>query len=152
MELKELQPQETMDVSISLKSPQQCGIYQCQYRTYTRYDQPFGDPIWLLLNVEEGGLLDCIQQLNNVNMMGNSENCIGNNALNRQVGNSVNGFLNQTKKNENFSHDQNMNKSNIFCLDPNSNFLPDPSSLNRNENQSNIDEDKRPDFYDDMFS
>ncbi|RNA21206.1 hypothetical protein BpHYR1_024282 [Brachionus plicatilis] len=153
IDLKELEPQETMDVSISLKSPQQCGIYQCQYRTYTRYDQPFGDPIWLLLNVEENGLLDCIQQLNNVNMMGNSENCISNNAINRHVSSSVNGFLNQSKKPENLNHsDPNVNKPNIFCLDTNSNFLPEASSLNRNQNQPIEEEEKRPDFYDDMFS
>ena len=150
-----------MDVSISLKSPQQCGIYQCQYRTYTRFNQPFGDPIWLLLNVEEGGLLDCIQQLNNVNMFGTGsgtfDSNISNNQINRHINNSVNGFLNQNKT-DNFSFssngDPNLNKPSMFRLDTNSNFLPETSTnpAIRNLNQTNTEEEKRPDFYDDMFS
>ncbi|CAF0716566.1 unnamed protein product [Brachionus calyciflorus] len=153
IDLKELAPQETMDVSISLKSPQQCGIYQCQYRTYTRYNQPFGDPIWLLLNVEEGGLLGCIQQLNNVNMFSNNHN----NQINRHVNNSVNSFLNQSTNNtENFSHvstgDPNLNKPNMFRLDSNSNYLPETSQSNASNQFNNSEEEKRPDFYDDMFS
>ena len=96
-------------------SPSKCDMYQCQMRFYTQYDQPFGDPIWIVLNVEEGGILGITQQLNNVNMMTNPSSS---------------------------------NKS-PFKLDSNFNFV------NSNNNASNLnyqEDEKRPDFYDDMFS
>jgi hypothetical protein len=63
-----LMPDEQSDVSIELQSPETPGIYQSQYKLFTANNSPFGDPIWLLLNVEEGGVLGITQQLNSVNM------------------------------------------------------------------------------------
>lgn len=68
--MNRLEPDEETDISIELKSPEQCGIYQSQYRLFTVNNVPFGDPIWLVLNVELGGVLGICQQLNSVNMFG----------------------------------------------------------------------------------
>lgn len=146
IDLRELEPQETSDISISLKSPQQCGIYQCQYRTYTSLNQPFGDPIWLLLNVEEGGLLGCIQQLSNVNMFG------GNNTVMRNLSQQTNNNSEQTSSSTQYT----INKSTVFKLDSNLNLVQNTSNRTSEQApnlQMNLtDEEKRPDFYDDMFS
>jgi hypothetical protein len=70
IQVNRLEPDEETDISIELKSPEQCGIYQSQYRLFTVNNVPFGDPIWLVLNVELGGVLGICQQLNSVNMFG----------------------------------------------------------------------------------
>lgn len=123
---------------MSLRSPRHCGIYQCQYRTYTRLQQPFGDPIWLLLNVEEGGVLGITQQLNSVNVFGAgaqfSNNNINNNNSRAHVDPSeLLGISNKTTP---------------FHIDSNSNLV---NSRLRTTTDKQQDE-KRPDFYDDMFS
>lgn len=138
IELPELGAQESADVSVSLVSPAQCGIYQCQYRTYTRLGQPFGDPIWLLLNVEEGGVLGITQQLNSVNMFGGTPQ-------------------QQQQKNRTPS-----TRSTAYFYNPvaaaalESSELKTASSSTHNETDSNNNNhatpiEKRPDFYDDMF-
>jgi hypothetical protein len=136
-----LEPGNTIDLSVSLVSPDVCGMYQCQFRAYTSLNQPFGDPIWLLLNVEQGGILGITQQLNSVNMFG--------------------------------QHNQNASTSssnNELRLDSNSNFIQNPfnfhnkhlqhnystnessSSPTTSNNHQPAEDEKRPDFYDDMFS
>lgn len=140
IEVRELEPQEICDISISLKAPRQCGIYQCQYRMFTSLNQPFGDPIWLLLNVEEGGVLSITQQLNSVSMFGNWNT--GNQAGAAVSSNSVN------------CNNNNNNNENIFSKSPfdnNYNLIGQDHNQSAPENQRNMEE-KRPDFYDDMFS
>lgn len=68
IQINALEPGEENDISIELRSPEHCGIYQSQYRLFTASNVPFGDPIWLVLNVEIGGVLGITQQLNSVNM------------------------------------------------------------------------------------
>jgi hypothetical protein len=140
IDLRELEPQETLDLSISLQSPAQCGIYQCQYRAYTRYNQPFGDPIWLLLNVEIGGVLGITQQLNNVNVFG------GVNINNNQINHHHHHHQQASSTNE-------LNKH----LFTNTNAIVNGRLKNEQQQQqppTTLDDtdEKRPDFYDDMFS
>ena len=66
--VKELMPNEMIDISVSIESPKECGIYQCQLRLYTQNNQPFGQEIWFICTVEQNGILGITQQLNNVNM------------------------------------------------------------------------------------
>jgi hypothetical protein len=66
--VQELNPNETIDLSVSMRSPEECGIYQCQLRLYTENNQPFGDEIWVICTVEQSGILGITQQLTNVNM------------------------------------------------------------------------------------
>lgn len=115
--VKALEPEEETEVSIELISPESCGIYQSQYRVFTPNSTPFGDPIWLILKVEQGGVLGITQQLNSVSVFGMQTEC----------------------KSESNSSDLINNNS----LQLNNNNL--------NSNQI-IDDDIRPDFYDDMFS
>lgn len=131
IELPELEPHETADISTSLRSPGQCGIYQCQYRTYTRYGQPFGDPIWLLLNVEEGGVLGITQQLNSVNVFGAA-------AAAAHFANPHVVDPSELKQPHHLYHHQQQHF--------NDNIDSNNNSANNASNQ-----DKRPDFYDDMF-
>ncbi len=57
MIVRALEPDEETDVSTQLTSPEQCGMYQSQYRVFTPNGTPFGDPIWLIFKVEQGGVL-----------------------------------------------------------------------------------------------
>ena len=126
--LDELEPNESCEVSVHLKSPDECQMYQCQLKLFTQYNQPFGDPIWLLLSVEEGGVLGITQQLN-----------------------SISGFNHVNKK-------INQNPFSAFNVNANNNTLASVSSINPATKRMgksispDLDEEKRPDFYDDMFS
>ena len=68
IDVKQLAPEETVDVSARMRSPTECGIYQSQLRLFTEQQQPFGDPIWIVINVEANGILGITQQLTSVNM------------------------------------------------------------------------------------
>ncbi|CAK8679978.1 unnamed protein product [Clavelina lepadiformis] len=59
----DLPPNETLDVSVKMISPATPGIYQGQWRIYTRNMIPFGDIIWVIISVEAGGLLGVTQQM-----------------------------------------------------------------------------------------
>lgn len=126
--VKALENEESSDISIELMSPEQCGIYQSQYRLFTPNGTPFGDPIWLILKVEQDGILGITQQLNNVNMFG----------------------MQTTQSNSNF---QGPNEP-VFKTETNSDLMNNNNLMlnNNNLNPNTIEEDKRPDFYDDMFS
>nr|XP_002127436.1 uncharacterized protein C6orf106 homolog [Ciona intestinalis] len=59
----EVQPHETVDVSVKMRSPINAGLYQGQWRMFTRGMAPFGDIIWVIISVEVGGLLGVTQQM-----------------------------------------------------------------------------------------
>ena len=65
-----LKPNEQVDVSVSLLSPQVPGIYQGQWRMCTNTGQYFGDIIWCIISVSECGLLSLTQQMNSINVTG----------------------------------------------------------------------------------
>ena len=111
--LAQLEPEESCEVSVHLKSPDECQMYQCQLKLFTEYGQPFGDPIWLLLSVEEGGVLGITQQLNSVSMFNGAHKKLGQNPFGAAGGKLV-------AKSETLA--------------------------------GGLDDEKRPDFYDDMFS
>ncbi|XP_076369975.1 protein ILRUN-like isoform X1 [Tachypleus tridentatus] len=58
-----LQPTEAADVSIEMMSPDKPGIYQGQWRMSTATGQYFGEVIWVILTVAEGGILSLTQQM-----------------------------------------------------------------------------------------
>lgn len=64
--LDQLRPNEEADISIELVAPSEPGLYQTQFRLFTLTGTPFGDPIWNVINVAEGGILGITQQLHNV--------------------------------------------------------------------------------------
>ncbi len=100
VQVNPLEAESEFDISIELKSPEQCGIYQSQYRLFTANNVPFGDPIWLVLNVEQGGVLGICQQLNSVNMFGNmSSNQNNININNNSSSSSFNQFSPNFKTN-----------------------------------------------------
>lgn len=113
--LDELEPNASCEIIVHLKSPEECQMYQCQMKLFTQYNQPFGDPIWLLLNVEQGGVLGITQQLNSVSVFNGANKKINHNPFSSSSSSST-------------------TNSNLKTVSP------------------EIDEEKRPDFYDDMFS
>lgn len=198
-----LEPDDTSDVSVHLQSPAACGIYQSQYRLFTPTNTPFGDPIWLVLNVELGGVLGITQQLNSVSMFGISNSNNHNNNNNTSAGipsassssssssSSTNSFMNQfspTSPGSNsssfkstttrglFQHVTPLNiinnNNNNNPLETTTNFLNSDGTTDTNSSKLSeqqvgtsgnnshlvnltnqlVDEEKRPDFYDDMFS
>ncbi|NP_001013560.2 protein ILRUN [Danio rerio] len=61
--VRSLDPQEISDVSVQMRSPAVPGMYQGQWRMCTATGLFYGDVIWVILSVEEGGLLGVTQQL-----------------------------------------------------------------------------------------
>jgi len=53
-------------VNMTLKSPMSTGIYQNQWRLCTPSGHFFGDIIWVIITVEESGLLGVTQQFNSI--------------------------------------------------------------------------------------
>lgn len=51
-------------ISIQMKSPDEAGIYEAQWRMCTPRGAYFGDPIWCILTVEASGTMALTQQLN----------------------------------------------------------------------------------------
>lgn len=153
-----LEPGEEIDVSIELQSPEQCGIYQSQYRLFTANNVPFGDPIWLVLNVEVGGVLGITQQLNSVNMFGNmssnhnNNNCSSFNQFSPNFKtNAFNLSPQQTNLNQ-LASSSNLTSSDSAALLNKQQQLNDAQQTNQIFNNPILDDEKRPDFYDDMFS
>lgn len=58
-----LQPGQEVDVSVDMNSPNQTGMYQGQWRMSTATGMYFGEIIWVILQVEENGLLGVTQQM-----------------------------------------------------------------------------------------
>lgn len=58
-----LDPGCVTDVSVNMVSPPTSGMYQGQWRMCSPTGQYFGDVIWVIVAVDEGGLLGVTQQL-----------------------------------------------------------------------------------------
>ncbi|UJR09112.1 hypothetical protein I4U23_013359 [Adineta vaga] len=58
-----LSPGEQTNISAHITSPNGTRIIRSQWRLFTSAGVPFGDPIWLVASVEEGGLMGITQQL-----------------------------------------------------------------------------------------
>lgn len=56
-----LMPGETADISIDMLSPSETGLHQGQWRMSTANGLFFGESIWVILQVEEGGVLAVTQ-------------------------------------------------------------------------------------------
>ncbi|KAJ9584172.1 hypothetical protein L9F63_021469 [Diploptera punctata] len=65
-------PGSTMDLSVDMVSPQQPGIYESKWRMSTPSGSYFGDVIWVILTVAEGGTLALTQQLSHLSDLGSS--------------------------------------------------------------------------------
>ncbi|XP_076316471.1 protein ILRUN-like [Tachypleus tridentatus] len=65
-----LKPKEAADVSIEMLSPDRPGIYQGQWRMSTATGQYFGEVIWVIVTVAEGGLLGVTQQMDAFHQLG----------------------------------------------------------------------------------
>ncbi|KAJ8299166.1 hypothetical protein KUTeg_023226 [Tegillarca granosa] len=58
-----LQPGQEADVSLEMRSPSTTGVYESQWRMCTPTGINFGEVIWVIIVVDEGGLLGVTQQL-----------------------------------------------------------------------------------------
>ncbi|KAK6189982.1 hypothetical protein SNE40_001938 [Patella caerulea] len=61
-----LQPHQETNISIEMTSPSSSGVYQGQWRMSTPTGHFFGEIIWVIINVEEGGILAVTQQMSRV--------------------------------------------------------------------------------------
>lgn len=64
--VKSLDAGEYYDLSVNMISPGKTGMYQGQWRMCTPTGQYFGDVIWVILCVDEGGILGLTQQLSSL--------------------------------------------------------------------------------------
>nr|CAD7394396.1 unnamed protein product [Timema cristinae]CAD7425583.1 unnamed protein product [Timema monikensis] len=62
----------TTDLSLEMMSPDQPGIYESKWRMLTPAGCYFGDVIWVILTVAEGGTMALTQQLTHLNELGAS--------------------------------------------------------------------------------
>ncbi|XP_046395158.1 protein ILRUN [Ischnura elegans] len=65
-----LEPGHFTDVSVEMVSPQEAGIYQSKWRMSTATGTFFGEIIWVILTVAEGGTLAVTQQLCHLSELG----------------------------------------------------------------------------------
>lgn len=65
-----LGPHQTTDVSVEMVSPQEPGMYQGQWRMTTKIGEFFGEVIWVIVTVAEGGLLSLTQQMDAFHQLG----------------------------------------------------------------------------------
>lgn len=70
--VKPLEAGEHYDLSVNMISPGKPGMYQGQWRMCLPSGQYFGDIIWVILCVDEGGLLGLTQQLSTLGREMNS--------------------------------------------------------------------------------
>lgn len=68
--VESLRPGHTADVSVEMTSPGKPGVYQGQWRMSTMGGQVFGEVIWAILTVAEGGLLAVTQQMEAFHQLG----------------------------------------------------------------------------------
>ncbi|CAF0947835.1 unnamed protein product [Rotaria sordida] len=69
-----LAPAEQANISVDITSPAVSKIIRSQWRLFTSAGVPFGDPIWLIASVEEGGLMGITQQLEQCHSLGMNVN------------------------------------------------------------------------------
>jgi len=65
-----LNPGEITDISVEMSSPSEPGMYESKWRMATPNGSYFGDTIWVILSVAEGGTLALTQQLTHFNALG----------------------------------------------------------------------------------
>ncbi|CAF0909235.1 unnamed protein product [Adineta ricciae] len=65
-----LAPGEQTNISVHITSPSGSRIIRSQWRLFTAAGVPFGDPIWVVASVEEGGLMGITQQLAQCHSLG----------------------------------------------------------------------------------
>lgn len=70
------------DLSVEMRSPSTPGIYQSKWRMVTSTGSYFGDVIWVILTVAEGGTLALTQQLSHLSDLGASPPLHGSHPLN----------------------------------------------------------------------
>lgn len=118
---------------------------------FTPNNTPFGDVIWLVLNVEVGGVLGITQQLNSVSVFGQGFN-IQSNKLKSNIFNLSSNFtpLNPSNTNNNNSNVENQEISRQTSIEQPTEQINN-GLINNNFNHV-FEDEKRPDFYDDMFS
>ncbi|XP_077994286.1 protein ILRUN-like [Glandiceps talaboti] len=66
IQVESLFPGQITDLSVPMISPSTCGIFQGQWRMVTRGGQYFGEIIWVIIEVTEGGMLGLTQQLSSL--------------------------------------------------------------------------------------
>ncbi|CAG2162706.1 unnamed protein product [Oppiella nova] len=89
-----LAPGDYTDIAVDMISPQKSGIYTGQWRMSTPTGQFFGEIIWVIITVSEGGLLAVTQQLSGFNELGAASLPVGAGMLNGPAVH-VNPFANQ---------------------------------------------------------
>lgn len=62
----------TMDLNVDMVSPERPGIYESKWRMSTPSGSYFGDVIWVILTVAEGGTMALTQQLSHLSELGAS--------------------------------------------------------------------------------
>nr|CAG4646544.1 EOG090X0CQ9 [Macrothrix elegans] len=65
-----LNPGEVTDISVDMVSPSLAGMYESKWRMATPSGSYFGDTIWVIISVAEGGTLALTQQLTHFNALG----------------------------------------------------------------------------------
>nr|CAG4638712.1 EOG090X0CQ9 [Cyclestheria hislopi] len=70
VQVASLNPGEVTDLSVDMNSPIQPGMYESKWRMATPNGTFFGETIWVILSVAEGGTLALTQQLTHFSALG----------------------------------------------------------------------------------
>ncbi|KAM6977969.1 protein ILRUN-like [Aplochiton taeniatus] len=124
--VRSLEPQETFDVSVQMRSPVAPGMYQGQWRMSTATGLFYGDVIWVILSVEVGGLLGVTQQLSSFQAEFNTQ-------PHRQMEGDYNPFASPHKNKHPDSPDNSLHDSNSLT-DPMEQWGNTPNPLQQDQN------------------
>ncbi|XP_047003246.1 protein ILRUN [Schistocerca americana] len=72
----------TLDISLEMVSPEQTGMYESKWRMVTPAGCYFGDVIWVIVTVAEGGTMALTQQLSHLNDLGSPLRQVNHSSLN----------------------------------------------------------------------
>ncbi|KAA0184961.1 hypothetical protein HAZT_HAZT005157 [Hyalella azteca] len=67
-----LPPHTSLEVSMKMVAPPNKGLYSSKWRMTTHQGHFFGDTIWVILQVDDGGTLALMQQMMNLKELGSS--------------------------------------------------------------------------------
>ncbi|KAF2367035.1 Next to BRCA1 central domain [Trinorchestia longiramus] len=67
-----LPPRSSLEVSMKMVAPPHKGLYSSKWRMTTHQGHFFGDTIWVILQVDDGGTLALMQQMVNLKELGSS--------------------------------------------------------------------------------
>lgn len=137
-----LGPGEYTDIAVDMISPQKPGFYSGQWRMSTSIGQFFGEEIWVIISVSEGGVLSVTQQMSRFSELGSSSPFGSSQApvvnSNPFASNQIQTHLANNRFEPHFTSETHNNNSNNINI--NSNQNPNSNQFSTDESMPNSED------------